>query len=151
MTPTTGSRGPTNPVIRITSGFVTRSQQRRIGSVQTNLFGETPDDLAAGFRHRIREMAAELREQAEETRSGSEGEVDPVGEDEDDEDEEEEEDSGYYDSRDDEEDDDSPPASSHRPETRSTPKKKPVSRPKRKAYRTQSGPGRSSWKRTRDS
>ena len=42
----------------------------------------------------------------------------------------------------DDEDDDSPPASSHRPVTRSTPKKKPVSQPKRKTYRNQSGPGR---------
>ena len=101
-------------------------------------------------------MAVEQREQAEATRSGSEGEDDPVGEnedeDEDDEkDEEEEEDPGYDNSRDDEEDDDSPPASSHRPVTRSTPKKKPVSRPKRKAYQNQSGPGSSSRKRTRGS
>ena len=69
---------------------------------------------------------------------------------EDDEDEEEEEDPGYGDSRGDNEDDESPPASSHRPVTRSTPKKKLVSRPKRKAYRNQSGPGSSSRKRTRD-
>ena len=101
-------------------------------------------------------MAAEQREQAEATRSGSEGEDDPVGEDEDeddedDEDEEEEEDLGYDNSGDDKEDDDSPPASSHRPVTRSTPKKKPVSQPKRKAYRNQSGPGKSSRKWTRDS
>ena len=88
----------------------------------------------AGFCRRIREMAAEQREQAEATRSGSDGEYDPVREDEDedednedDEDEEEEKDPGYYDSRDDEEDDDSPPSSSHRPVTRSTPKKKLIS------------------------
>ena len=68
-------------------------------------------------------------------------------EEEEDEDEEEEEDSGY---EDDDKDDDSPPASSHRPVTRSTPKKKPVSRPKRKAYRNKSGPGSSSRKRTRN-
>ena len=66
--------------------------------------------------------------------------------DEDDEDEDEDED----DSGGDDEDIDSPPASSHRPVTRSTPKKKPISRPKRKAYGNQSGPRSSSRKRTRD-
>ena len=99
-------------------------------------------------------MAAEQREQAEATRSGSDGEDDPVREDkddEDDEDEKEEEDPGYYDSGDDEEDDDSPLASLYRPVTRSTPKMKLVSRPKKKAYRNQSGLGSSSQKRTRDS
>ena len=70
--------------------------------------------------------------------------------DEEDENKEKEEDPGYGDSRDDDEDDDSPPASSHRPVTRSTPKKKPISRPKWKAYRNQSRPGSSSRKRTRD-
>ena len=72
-----------------------------------------------------------------------EEEVEAADEDED----EEEEDPGYGNSRDDD-DDDSPPASSHRPVTRSTPKKQPVSRPKRKAYRNKSGPGSSSRKRT---
>ena len=71
-------------------------------------------------------------------------------EEEEDEDEEEVEDPGYGDSGDDDEDDDSPPASSHRPVTQFTPKKKPVSRPKRKAYRNKSGPGSSSRKRTRN-
>ena len=146
--PATGSRGLTDPVIQITPGSITRSQQRQTGSIQTNLFSGTPDDPVVGFCRRVKEMAAELREQVEATRSGSEGEDDPVGEDEDDEDKEEdkeeedkeeEEDSGYYNSGDDEEDDDLPPPSSHRPVTRSTLKKKPVSRPKRKAYRNQSG------------
>ena len=68
-------------------------------------------------------------------------------EEEEDEDEEEEEDPSYGD---DDEDDDSPLASSHRPITRSTPKKKPVSWPKWKAYRNKSGPGNSSRKRTRN-
>ena len=62
---------------------------------------------------------------------------------------EEEEDPGYGNTGDDNEDDDSPPASSHRPVTQSTPKKHPVSRPKRKAYRNKSGPGSSSRKQTR--
>ena len=156
MTPATESWGPTDPVIQITPGSITRSQQRQTGSVQTNLFGETPDDPTTGFCHRVRELAAELREQAEETRSSFEGEDDPVeddGEDEDDEDEEEEEEDPSYtdDSGDDEEDDDSPPASSHRSVTQSTPKK-PVSWPKRKAYRTKgSGLGSNSRKRTRGS
>ena len=74
-------------------------------------------------------------------------EEDAADEEEEDEDEEEEEDPGYGD---DDEDDDSPPASSHRPVTRSTTKKKPVSRPKRKAYRNKSGPGSSSRKQTRN-
>ena len=63
---------------------------------------------------------------------------------------EEEEDPGYGNSRDDDEEDNSPPASSHRSVTRSTPKKQPVSRPKRKAYRNKSEPGSSSRKRTRN-
>ena len=70
--------------------------------------------------------------------------------DKEDEDEEEEEDLGYGDSGGDDKDDESPPTSLHRPVTRSTPKKKPVSRPKRKAYRNQSGLGSSSRKRTRN-
>ena len=61
----------------------------------------------------------------------------------------EEEDLGYGNSGDDD-DDDSPRASSHRPVTRSTPKKQLVSRPKRKAYRNKSGPGSSFRKRTRN-
>ena len=68
-------------------------------------------------------------------------------EEEEDKDEEEEEDSGYGD---DDEDDDSPPASLHRLVIQSTPKKKPVSWPKWKAYRNKSGPGSSSRKRTRN-
>ena len=116
----------------------------------------------------MRQLAAELRAETGEEQRVSGDEDDPVtrnpveeeaaGEekedkddaDEEDEDEEKEEDLGYGDSRDDDKDDNSPPACSHRPVTRSTPKKKPVSRPKRKAYRNQSGPGSSSWKRTRD-
>ena len=61
VTPATGSRGPTNPVIRISPGSVPRSQQKRTGSVQTNLFGGTPDDPAAGFCCHMRQLAAELR------------------------------------------------------------------------------------------
>ena len=67
-----------------------------------------------------------------------------------DEDEEEEEDPGYGNSGDNDKDDDSPPASSHRPVTRSTSKKHPVTRPKRKAYRNKSGPGSSSRKWTQN-
>ena len=62
---------------------------------------------------------------------------------------EEEEDPGYGNAGDDDEDDDSPPVSSHRPVTQSTPKKHPISRPKRKAYRNKSGRGSSSRQRTR--
>ena len=171
-TPTTGSRGPTDPVIRITPGSVPRSQPRRPGSVQANLFGGNPDDPAAGFRYHMRQLADELRAETGEERRISGDEDDPVTgnlveeaaaevegepeagnqEEEEDEatdkDEEEEEDPGYGNSGDDD-DDDSPPASSYRPVTRSTPKKQPVSRPKRKAYRNKSGPGSSSRKRTR--
>ena len=159
VTPTTGSWGPTDPVIRITSGSVTRSQ-RRTRSVQTNLFGGTPKDPAAGFHRHMRQLVDELRaEMGEEQRiSGDKDdpitenpvEEDAADEEEEDEDEEEEEDPGYGDLGDDDEDDDSPPTSSHRPVTRSTPKKKLVSRPKRNAYRNKSGPGSSSWKRTRN-
>ena len=66
------------------------------------------------------------------------------------EDEEEEEDPGYGNSGDDDKDDNSPLASSHRPVTRSTPKKQPVSRPKRKAYQNKCGLGSSSQKWTRN-
>ena len=148
MTPTIGSRGLTDPVIQITLGSVTRSQQRRTGSVQTNLFGRTLDDPAAGFHRRVREMAAEQMEQEEATQSGSEREDDLVDNpeeddeddeaDEDDEDEKEEEDPGYNDSGDNDEDD-SPPASSHRLVTWSTPKKKPV--PSQRGRPTGTNPG----------
>ena len=151
---------------------MTQSQRRRTGSIQTNLFGRNPDDLAAGFRRHMRQLAAELRAKIEEERRISGDEDDPVTndpveeatEDEDEEtakdedeeeddadkDEEEEEDPSYGDSGGDNEDDDSPPTFSHRSVTRSTSKKKPVSRPKWKAYRNQSRPGSSSRKRTRD-
>ena len=179
MIPATESWGPTDPVIRITPGSVTRSQ-RRTGSVQKNLFGGTSEDPAAGFHRHMRQLVDELRAETGEERMISGDEDDPVtenpveedaadkeeedeeeedkeeedaadeeeeDEEEEDEDEEEEEDLGYGD---DDEDDDSPLASSHRLVTRSTPKKKPVSRPKRKAYRNKSGPGSSSRKRTRN-
>ena len=99
----------------------------------------------------MRQLADELLAETSEKRriSGDEGDPvirNPVEEeaadeeeeddaDEEDEDEEEEEDPGYGNSRDDDEDDDSPPASSHRPVTRSTSKKQPVSQLKQKAYR----------------
>ena len=157
MTPATGRRGPTDPVIRISPGSVLRNQLRRAGSVQTNLFGGTPDDPAAGFRRHMRQLADELRAETgkerrisgdeddpvtsnpvEETAVGVEGELEAENEEEEEDEaaneDEEEEDPGYGNARDDDEDDDSPPASSHRPVTRSTPKKHPVSRPKRKAY-----------------
>ena len=166
-----GSRGPTNPVILIFPGSVSRSQQRRTRSVQTNLFGRTPDDPPTGFRRHMRQLANELQAGTGEERRISGDEGDPVtgnpveevaakvgeeqeaaDEEEDEtEDEEEEEDPGYGNSGDDDdEDDDSPPASSYRPVTRSTPKKQPVSQPKRKAYRNKSGPRSSSRKRTRN-
>ena len=120
----------------------------------------------------MRQLADELRAETGEERRISGDEDDPVtrspvektaaeveGEpqaenEEEEEDEavdedEEEEDPGYGNAWDDDEDDDSPPASSHRPVTRSTPKKHPVFQPKRKAYRNKSGPRSSSRKRTR--
>ena len=164
VTLATESRGSTDLIIRITLSSVT--QQQRTGSVQTNLFGENPDDPAVGFCRHMRQLAAELRVETGEERRILGDEDDPVTEnpveeeaedkdeeddaDEDDKDEDEEEDPGYGDSGGDDEDDDSPPASSHRPVTRSTPKKKPVSRSKKKAYRNQSGLGSSSRKWTRD-
>ena len=88
----------------------------------------------------------------EEVWSSSEAEKDPVDDSEgEEEEEEEEEDPGSSDDygsgeEEEDEDEDSLPASAHRPVTRSTPKK-PVSRPKRKAYRSkESGPGGSSRK-----
>ena len=94
------------------------------------------DEDNPATENRIEETAAEPGAESQEE---EEEEV----EDED----KEEEDPGYGNSGDND-DDDSPPASSHRPVTRSTPKK-PVSRPKRKAFRNKSGPGSSSRKRTR--
>ena len=84
-----------------------------------------------------------VEETAPEPGAGSQEEEEEEAEDED----EEEEDPGYGNSGDND-DDDSPPASLHRPVTWSTPKK-PVSRPKRKAFRNKSEPGSSSRKRTR--
>ena len=137
VTPATGSRGPIDLVIRISLGSVPRSQPRRAGSIQTNLFGGTPDDPAAGFRRHMRQLADELRAETGEERRISEDEDDPVtgksveetaveveGElevenEEEEEDEavdedEEEEDPGYGNAGDDDEDNDSPPASLHR-------------------------------------
>ena len=45
----TGSRGPIDPVIRITPGSVARSRRRRTGSIQANLFGEAQEELVEGF------------------------------------------------------------------------------------------------------
>ena len=146
MTLATGSRGPTDPVIRISPGSVPRSQSRRAGSVQTNLFGGTPDDPVVEFRCHMRQLADELRAETGEEQRISGNEDDPVtrnpieetaaevegepeAENEEEEKEEaadenkEEEDPGYGNAGDDDEDDDSPPMSSHRPVT---PKKHPV-------------------------
>ena len=101
------------------------------------------DDPVTG--NPVEEAAVEVEEEPE--AGNQEEEEDEVADEDEDEDEEEEEDLGYGNSGDD--DDDSPPASSHRPVTRSTPKKQPVSRPKRKAFRNKSGLGSSSRKRTR--
>ena len=133
----------------------------RIGSVQANLFGIAQEELVEGFCQWVRDQIAQWAEPKEEAQSISEDKEDPVGDEEEDEDkddeeedEEEEEDPGSsdsYDSGEEEEDNDSPLASSHRLVTRSTPKK-PVSRPKRKAYWTKgSRPGSSSWKQSRNS
>ena len=99
------------------------------------------DDPVTG--NPVEEAAAEVEGEPE-ARNQEEEEDEAADEDED---EDEEEDPHYGNSRDN--DDDSPPASSHRPVTRSTPKKQPISRPKRKAFRNKSGPGSSSQKRTR--
>ena len=157
-TPATGSREPTDPVIRITPSSVPRSQPRRPGSVQANLFGGDPDDPAAKFCHHMRQLAEELRAETSEERRISGDEDDPAtrnpveetaaepgaGSQEEEEEEvadedEEEEDPGYGNSGDND-DEDSPPASSHRQVTRSTPKK-PVSRPKWMAFRNKFGLG----------
>ena len=98
------------------------------------------DDLVTG--NPVEEIAAEV-----EGEPGAENEEEE--EDEAADKDEEEEDLGYGNAGDDDEDDDSPPTSLHRPVTQSTPKKHPISRPKRKAYRNKSGLGSSSRKRTR--
>ena len=77
-TPATGSRGPTDPVIRITTGSVPCSQPRRPGSVQANLFGGNLDDPAAGFRRHMRQLADELGAETGEERRISGDEDDPV-------------------------------------------------------------------------
>ena len=89
-------------------------------------------DLVTG--NPVKEVAVEVGEEQE----AADEEEDET------EDKEEEEDPGYGNLGDDDEDDDSPPASSHRPVTRSIPKKQLVSRPKRKAYQNKSGPRNSS-------
>ena len=77
-TPATESRGPTDPVIRIPSSSVPRSQPKRPGSVQANLFGGDPDDPAAGFRHHMRQLADELRAETGEERRISDDEDNPA-------------------------------------------------------------------------
>ena len=77
-TPATGSRGPTDPVIRITPSSVPRSQPRRPGSVQANLFGGDPDDPAAGFCHHMRQLADELQAETGEEQRISGDEDDPA-------------------------------------------------------------------------
>ena len=77
-TPSTGSRRPTDPVIRITPGSVPRSQPKRPKSVEANLFGGNPDDPAAGFRRHMRQLGDELRAETGEERRISGDEDDPV-------------------------------------------------------------------------
>ena len=101
----------------------------------------------------MREQQAQRKEQVEEVWSSFEAEEDPVDDSEEEKEEEEEEEdldsSDGYGLGEEEEDEDSPPALAHRPVTRSTPKK-PVSRPKRKAYRSKGfGPGGSSRKQSK--
>ena len=115
--PTTGS---TAPVVRTIPGSITRSQRRGLGSIQTNLFGGTRDDPAAGFCQLVKEQQVRREEQVEEILSSSESEEDPVPSDN---------------SSSEGESEDSPPASAHRPVSQSTPKKL-VSRPKQKAYKS---------------
>ena len=124
-------------------------EERRISGDEDNLVTGNPVEEAAA---EVEEEPEAGNQEEEEDEAADEDEDADKDEDEDedadkDEDEEEEEDPGYGNSRDD--DDDSPPASSHRPVTRSTPKKQPVSRPKQKAFRNKSGLGSSSRKRTR--
>ena len=95
----------------------------------------------------MKKQQAQRDEQVEEVWSSFEAEEDPV--DDSDEEEEDPGSSDGYGSGEEEEDKDSPPVSAHRPVTRSTPKK-PVSQPKRKAYKSKgSGPGGSSRKRSK--
>ena len=107
---------------------------------ERRISGDEDDPVTGNL---VEEAAAEVEG---EPKAGNQEEEEDEAADED-EDEDEEEDPGYGNSGDD--DDDSPPASLHRPVTRSTPKKQPVSRPKQKAFRNKSGPGSSSQKRTR--
>ena len=133
-TPTSGSQGPTAPVVRTTPGSVTRSQRRGPGSIQTNLFGGTRDDPAARLRQWMREQRVRCEEQVEEISSSFQSKKDPVSRDS---------------SRSEGEDEDSPPTSAHRSVTRST-SKRLISRPKWKAYKSKgSGPGRISRKRSK--
>ena len=77
-TPTTGSQGMTVLVTRSTPRFVTRSQLRGSGSVQTNLFGELRISMGEVVRRRVREKRvrekkAREEEPAAESRSSSKG------------------------------------------------------------------------------
>ena len=129
---TTESQGPTASVVRITPRSITWSQRRGLESVQTNLFGRTKDDPAAGFCQWMREQQVRQEEQVEEILSSSESKKDPFSSDN----------SGLE-----EEDEDLPPTSAHRPVTRSA-SKKLVSRPKRKAYKSkgsESGSSSRKW------
>ena len=111
------------------------ADELRVETGEERRISEDEDDSVTG--HPVEEAAAEVEGEPE---AGNQ-------EEEEDEAADEEEDPGYGNSGDDA--DDSPPASSHRPVTRSTPKKQLVSRPKRKAFRNKSGLRSSSRKRTR--
>ena len=92
----------------------------------------------------MKEQQAQREEQVKEVWSSSKTKEDPV--DNNDEEEEDPGSSNGYGLGEEEEDKDLPSSSAHRPITRSTPKK-PISRPKWKAYRSKgSGPGDSSRK-----
>ena len=130
----TGSQGPTALVVRTTPGSITRSQRRGPGSVQTNLFGGTRDDPAAGLCQWVKEQQVRHEEQVEKISSSSESEEETVPSDR---------------NSSEGEDEDSPLASTHRLVIWSTPKR-PISRPKQKAYKSKgSGLGSSSQKRSK--
>ena len=131
-TPTTNSRGTTILVTQTTLGSITQSQRKGTGSVQTNLFGEPRVGMAEAICERIRERRIRREEPVEEILSLSESEKDPVP---DSSNSLEGEYEGTTTPSQPDDDPKSSPVPTHRPVTRSMPKK-PTFRPKRKAYKT---------------
>ena len=77
--PSTGSQGTTVPITQSTPRSVIHSQQRGIGHLQMNLFGEPRVGMAEAVRQKVRERRARVEESVAESESSlEEGGEDPI-------------------------------------------------------------------------